>query len=134
VSDKNLFWAKYSAMKALVTAPESLGPAGGGGLINGGGGGTGDVLHQIATIGGVHTFSPTFVVDGVVAVARDPLTLISPDSNVAFGRDVLGIPGTNGPNSYYNGIPYFSVSGYEPIGNSEFMSPRSSGTLTSSIR
>jgi hypothetical protein len=123
-SDKTLLWAKYSAMKALVTNRFSLGQAGGVGMINGGGAGTGDVLMQVVAIGGVHTFSPTFLVDGTMAMSRDPLTLVGPDSGSAFGRDVLHIPGTNGPSPRYNGIPQFSISGYEPIGDSETYLPK----------
>ena len=123
-SEKTLLWAKYSAMKALVSDRFSLGQAGGVGMINGGGAGTGDVLMQVMAVGGVHTFSPTFLVDGTVAVSRDPLTLVGPDSSSAFGRDTLHIPGTNGPSSLYNGIPLFSISGYEPIGDSETYLPK----------
>jgi hypothetical protein len=123
-SDKTLLWGKYSAMKALVSDRFSLGPAGGVGMINGGGAGTGDVLIQVMALGGFHTFSPAFLVDGTMAVSRDPLTLIGPDSGSAFGLDTLHIPGTNGPGPRYNGIPQFSVSGYEPIGNNETYLPK----------
>jgi hypothetical protein len=124
ISENNLLWTKYSAMKALVSDNFSLGPAGGVGMINGGGAGTGDVLMQVFALGGVHTFSPTFLMDGTAAVSRDPLTLIPPDSNTAFGLNVLGIPGTNGPSPRYNGIPGFSISGYEPLGTSETYLPK----------
>jgi hypothetical protein len=124
LSDKTLLWAKYSAMKALVTDQFSLGPAGGVGMVNGGGAGTGDVLIQVITVGGVHTFTPTFLIDGNMAVSRDPLTLIGPDAGSAFGLDVLHIPGTNGPDPRYNGIPQFSISGYEPIGGNETYLPK----------
>src|SRR5205823_4253905 len=102
LSEKSVLWTKYSAMKALITDRFSLGPAGGVGMINGGGAGTGDVLVQVIAIGGVHTFSPNFLMDGTVAMSRDPLTLIGPDSGSAFGLDVLKIPGTNGPGPRYN--------------------------------
>ncbi|HLJ15368.1 MAG TPA: carboxypeptidase regulatory-like domain-containing protein [Bryobacteraceae bacterium] len=123
-SDKTTLWAKYSAMKALVSDRFSLGPAGGVGMINGGGAGTGNVLMQVGAIGGVHTFTPVFLVDGTIAVSRDPLTLIGPDSGSAFGLDTLHIPGTNGPGPRYNGIPQFSISGYEPVGDSETYLPK----------
>jgi hypothetical protein len=57
-------------------------------------------------------------------VSRDPLTLIPPDSNSAFGLNVLGIPGTNGPSARYNGIPGFNISGYEPLGTNETYLPK----------
>ena len=123
-SQNSLLWTKYSAMKALVSDRFSLGPAGGVGMINGGGAGTGDVLVQVIAVGGVHTFTPNFLVDGTMAVSRDPLTLIGPDSGSAFGLDTLHIPGTNGPGPRYNGIPQFSIGGYEPIGNNETYLPK----------
>jgi hypothetical protein len=123
-SADSLLWTKYSAMKALINDRFSLGPAGGVGMINGGGAGTGDVLIQVIAVGGVHTFTPNFLVDGTVAVGRDPLTLIGPDSGSAFGLDTLKIPGTNGPGPRYNGIPQFSVSGYEVMGNGETYLPK----------
>ncbi len=124
ISEKNLLWTKYSAMKALVSDQFSLGAAGGVGMINGGGAGTGDVLMQVFALGGFHTFSPNFLMDGTIAVSRDPLTLIPPDSNTAFGLNVLGIPGTNGPSPRYNGIPGFNISGYEPLGTNETYLPK----------
>ncbi len=123
-SEKTLLWAKYSVMKALVSDKFSLGPAGGVGLINGGGAGTGDVLIQVGTIGGVHTFTPTFLMDGTMSISRDPLSLVAPDSGSYFGLNVLGIPGTNGPGIRYTGIPQFSISGYEPIGTNETYLPK----------
>ncbi len=124
LSDKNLLWTKYSVMKALVSDQFSLGAAGGVGMINGGGAGTGNVLMEVGALGGVHTFTPNFLMDGTLAVSRDPLTLIGPAAGSAFGLDVLGIPGTNGPGPRYNGIPAFSVSGYEPLGDSEAYIPK----------
>ncbi len=123
-SEKTQLWAKYSVMKALVSDQFSLGQAGGVGLINGGGAGTGDVLIQVGTIGGVHTFTPNFLMDGTMSISRDPLTLVAPDSGSYFGLNVLGIPGTNGPGIRYTGIPLFSISGYEPIGTGETYLPK----------
>ena len=123
-SDKTSLWAKYSVMKALVSDRFSLGPAGGVGLINGGGAGSGDVLIQVGAIGGVHTFTPNFLMDGTMAISRDPVSLIPPDSGTYFGLNVLGIPGTNGPGIRYTGIPQFSISGYEPVGTGETYQPK----------
>ncbi len=124
LSGKTNIWGKYSAMKALVSSEFSLGKAGGSGMLNGGGAGTGDVLMQVVTIGGVHTFSPNFVMDGNIAVSRDPLSLVSPDIGTNYGLEYLGIPGTNGPNVRYSGLPTFAVSGYETMGNSETYMPK----------
>jgi hypothetical protein len=123
-SENTSLWAKYSVMKALITDQFSLGAAGGVGLINGGGAGAGDVLIQVGAIGGVHTFTPHFLMDGTMAVSRDPVSLVPPDSGTYFGLNVLGIPGTNGPGIRYTGIPQFSISGYEAIGTGETYLPK----------
>jgi hypothetical protein len=123
-SRKGQLWGKYSAMNALVTAEWSLGAAGGTGMINGGGAGRGEVLAQVATLGGVYTFSPTFLMDGTISYSRDPLTLIGPDYGTNFGLDVLGIPGTNGPDIRQSGIPMFVVSGFETFGNGHEYLPK----------
>ena len=123
-SSKGQLWGKYSAMNALVTAEWSLGEAGGNGMVNGGGAGRGEVLAQVATLGGVYTFSPAFLMDGTVAYSRDPLTLIGPDYGSNFGLDVLGIPGTNGPDIRQSGMPQFLVSGFETFGNGHAYLPK----------
>ena len=123
-SEKTSLWTKYSTMKALVQSQYSLGKAGGSGMINGGGAGTGNVLMQVAAIGWVHTFSPTFLVDGTVAYSRDPLSLIGPDSGTNYGLDVFHIPGTNGPGVRYSGLPMFQVGGFETFGSAETYLPK----------
>jgi hypothetical protein len=124
LSDKSVLWTKYSVMKALVSDQFSLGPAGGVGMINGGGAGNGDVMMQVFAIGGVHTFTPTLLMDGTLAVSRDPVSLVPPFSGGNYGLDTLHIPGTNGPGPYYVGIPSFNISGYETMGWSESYLPK----------
>jgi Carboxypeptidase regulatory-like domain len=109
-------WAKYSAMPAQAVGKYSLGAAGGTGMTDGGGLGTSDFLAQFATVGVSHVITPTFIMDGVFGFGRDNYSNPLPDYGVYFGRDVLGIPGTNGPEIRYSGAPLFSISGYELLG------------------
>ena len=117
----NIF-GKYSAMNANVTCAFSLGAAGGDALGGCGAPGNGHNLVQISTLGHTWVISPRFVVDGTIGWTRLEQQGISPDYGKNFGLDVLGIPGTNGPDIRQSGIPGFTVSGYSNIGNTD--SPR----------
>jgi hypothetical protein len=46
-----------------------------------------------------------------------------PDLGTNFGLDVLGIPGTNGPDPRESGMPPFYISGYSDLGNPESWNP-----------
>ena len=122
-NDKNQIWAKYSIMKALVTCGFSLGEAGGPGSCTGGGLGEGKTLVQVATIGTSYTVSPTFLIDATFGWTRFGQQVDPPDLGTNFGSDVLGIPGTNGPDPRESGMPAFYISGYTNLGNAEGWNP-----------
>ena len=46
-----------------------------------------------------------------------------PDLGTNFGLDVLGIPGTNGPDPRESGMPPMYISGYSDLGNDEGWNP-----------
>jgi hypothetical protein len=46
-----------------------------------------------------------------------------PDLGTNFGLDVLGIPGTNGPDPRESGMPPMYISGYSALGNVEAWNP-----------
>ncbi|MDW8128944.1 MAG: TonB-dependent receptor [Bryobacterales bacterium] len=120
--DKHQLWYKYSVMNALVTAEASLGKAGGPPLSDGGLG-RGHTLVQIAGIGQTYTVSPNFLVDGVLGWTRFGQDVQQPDLQTKFGLDVMGIPGTNGPDWREGGMPSFAVSGYTTLGYTETWNP-----------
>jgi hypothetical protein len=121
-SDKNQIWGKYSVMDALVHGDFGLGAAGGGCLCDGGVG-DGHTLVQLAAIGQTYTVSPTFVIDGTVGWTRFGQNVQSPDLGTNFGLDVLGLPGTNGPDPKESGMPAFYISDYSGLGNTEGWNP-----------
>lgn len=121
-SRKNLIWGKYSVMNALVHGDFGLGAAGGGCLCDGGVG-DGHTLVQIAGIGQTYTVSPTLVIDGTLGWTRFGQNVQSPDLGTNFGRDVLGIPGTNGDDPRESGMPSFSFTDYSTLGNTEGWNP-----------
>ncbi len=120
---KHQLFFKYSVMAALVHGDFGLGPAGGGCLCDGGVG-DGDTLVQTAGIGHTYTVAPNFLIDGTLGWTRFGQTVKSPDLGVNFGRDTLGIPGTNGPDPLESGMPAFSIgSDYSTLGNTEGWNP-----------
>lgn len=122
-NDKNQIWVKYSIMKALVTCGFSLGAAGGPGSCSGGGLGEGKTQVQVATIGTTYAVSPTFLVDATIGWTRFGQQVDPPDLGSNFGLDVLGLPGTNGPDRRESGMPAFYFSGYTNLGNAEGWNP-----------
>jgi Carboxypeptidase regulatory-like domain/TonB dependent receptor-like, beta-barrel len=121
-NERHQLWFKYSAMDALVHGDFSLGPAGGNCLCAGGLG-DGSTLVQIAGMGSTYTVSPTFLIDGVFGWTRFGQDVEPPDLGTNFGLDVLGIPGTNGPDHRESGMPPLYMSGYSALGNPEGWNP-----------
>jgi hypothetical protein len=115
-SAKNTIWLKYSLMNSLVDGQYALGEAFGPGLPFGGGG-KGTVRVHVGTIGAYYAASPGFLVDGTIGMMRYVNHVRHPDMGVNYGLDVLGIPGTNGPDIRQSGKPQFVIGGgYTSLG------------------
>jgi hypothetical protein len=121
-TNSHQIWAKYSQMNALVTCDFQLGPAGGPGLCDGGSG-VGDVDVRMASVGHTWTLGPRLVLDGVFGFTDHDQTVTGPDFGENFGLDVLGIPGTNGPDPRQGGMPIFQITGFTTLGNADNWSP-----------
>jgi Carboxypeptidase regulatory-like domain/TonB dependent receptor len=121
-NERHQLWFKYSVMDALVRGDFSLGAAGGECLCDGGLG-DGSTLVQIAGIGHTYTVSPTLLIDGTFGWTRFGQDVEPPDLGTNFGLDVLGIPGTNGPDPRESGMPPMYMSGYSALGNPEGWNP-----------
>ncbi len=121
-SERNSIWGKYSLMDAQVSGGFGLGAAGGACLCDGGIG-VGDTVVNVATIGSTWTVKPNLLVDGVIGFTRMGQVVKGPDFGQNFGSEFLGIPGTNGPDPRQSGMPPFSISGYDTLGNPEGWSP-----------
>lgn len=121
-NEKHQIWGKYSVMTALVQGDYGLGQAGGSCLCDGGVG-AGDTLVQIAGIGQTYTVSPTFLIDGTLGWTRFGQAVTPPDLGTNYGSEVLGLPGTNGPDPRESGLPAFYISDYSSLGNTEGWNP-----------
>ena len=124
-NDKNQLWFKYSTMRATFSSANfSLGAAGGDCLCDGGLGTTATRV-QIAAIGQTYTVTPNFLIDATLGWTRFGQAAQPPDqvSGVNFGSEVLGIPGTNGPDPREAGMPAFYIGDYSTLGNPEGWNP-----------
>jgi hypothetical protein len=133
-TSRHSIFAKYSAMKSVFHGEPSLGQAIGDCACDGGLGDFHDFV-QLVTVGHTWTLSPTLVVDGNVGFTRMSEYGQTPDFGKNIGSDVLGIPGTNnGSDLRSSGIPFFSITGYANLGNSEGWNPayRNDWSFTSS--
>jgi hypothetical protein len=121
-SDKSSVFGRYSVMPAHIFDPQALGPAGGN-TFDGGQPGTAPSLTQSTALGGTFSFTPHLLLDANIGFVREPLAAKNVDLNKNYGSDVLGIPGTNGSNPLYGGIPNFVISGFSSLGNPNVSNP-----------
>jgi len=112
-------WGKFSALDAQVTAQPALGAAIGPSL--GGLAGTGDTKVYLVTVGQTWALR-SFVVDGNFGYTRMDQAAQGVDFGKNIGSEVLGIPGTNGPDARQSGFPVFSF-GFSPVGQQAGWSP-----------
>ncbi len=121
-NENHQIWTKFSHMNASVVGNFALGAAGGG-TLGAGGSGTGSTKSYVGTIGHTWTLGNGFIVDGNFSVTHRSHNTIPPDYGTNVGLDVLGIPGTNGPDIRQSGTPQFFFSTYSGLGNQNGWSP-----------
>jgi hypothetical protein len=108
-------WGKFSLMDATVSNLFYLGVDGGG---------AGDTKVYQGTGGHTWTLSPTMILDSTFGFSRQDQVVTGPDFGLGnFGTDVLGIPGTNGPDPRQAGIPQFDFDSFSPLGNNAGWNP-----------
>jgi hypothetical protein len=116
VSDKlrasgRLGWLKYTG-----DSPAAFGSSGPvlssyGGRFGVGGGNVYNVTGSVSYVP-----RPNFVVNGYFGMLISDTDSVPFDENTNEGLVTLGIPGTNGPNTYYGGWPEFSLANYSLFG------------------
>jgi len=90
-------WGKYSRMDATVDSKFAFGELGGPGLSRAGAPEVSEVKVNIPTFGYTKTFSPTFLLDGTIAITRHDNHGVYPGYGKNTGSEVWGIPNTNDP-------------------------------------
>jgi hypothetical protein len=99
-------FGRYSISETKIFDTQALGQAGGP-AIDAGQPGTAPSRIQSAAIGATHTFTSHLLMDGNIGFLRQRLGAENVDINKNYGSDVLGIPGTNGPDRLQGGYPGF---------------------------
>lgn len=121
-NSKSMVFARYSISPALIFDPPALGPAGGD-ATGGGQNGNAPSRVQSVALGGNYQITPTMLWDVNVGYTRLRLGAESTDIGSNFGLDTLHIPGTNGSDPLYGGIPAFQISSWANLGNANTGSP-----------
>jgi len=114
-NEKHTIHGKYSSMVADVTGVGAMGQLIGPAVVNDPG--TGHTFVQVPTIGHTYIFSPTVLMDQTLGFVRTAQTVLGVDYGTNWGTDVFGIPGTNGADERYSGLPAFNFTGYSGLGN-----------------
>ncbi len=114
-------WGKYSRMDATGGGVFALGEAGGPGV--GGDSGTGDTTQQVITLGQTWTLTPQMVFDQTFGYTRFDQEVYGADFGTNYGSDLLGIPGTNGPDPRQSGMPAFQFNTFTNYGNTNSWMP-----------
>ncbi|MGE0129157.1 MAG: TonB-dependent receptor [Blastocatellales bacterium] len=121
-TEKSTMFVRYSISPSRIFDPPSLGPAGGDALA-GGQPGNAPGRVQSTAIGGTYTLTSRLLLDGNIGFTRQRLGAQNIDIDTNYGLDVLGIPGTNGPDKLQGGYPRFTISGFSSIGNPNVSNP-----------
>ena len=104
LSATHTMFLKWGQFYADISGVGSLGKVQGQCLCTGGAG-HGITLVNTSTFGQTKTFTPNFVYDMAIGWSREAQTVAQTDRGKNIGRDVLGIPGTNGDQINQSGWP-----------------------------
>ncbi len=114
-TDKLSLTGRLGWLKHEIADPPVFGDNGPG--VGSGREGTGFGNSFSWTTSGTYVLKPNLVIDGYFSATAIDTTNEVPKLDQNLGRDLLGIPGTNGPSREYGGWPQFTVTGYTDIGN-----------------
>ena len=115
-------FVRYSISPSDLFDPPSLGEAGGDALA-GGQPGRAPGRIQSTAVGATYTISSTVLLDANFGFTRQRLGAENVDIDTNYGLELLGIPGTNGPDRLQGGYPRFVISGFSSIGNPNVSNP-----------
>jgi hypothetical protein len=117
VTDKWTMYGRYGMVDYKMNNPGFLGELVGPG-ISGSGGNTGDASGKThsATWATTYVLTPNIILDGNFGYTLYGTKVEQPNLDQNIGRDVLGIPGTNGTRRFEGGWPRFTLSGFTTLG------------------
>lgn len=117
------FFGSISYFDFGITNPTAFGDQLDGARVGGGNAGRAWGYNNRISLGANYIFTPTLLMDGFFGWGRQNTNVEQPGIGENFGTDLLGIPGTNGPERFQSGWPLFSISGYAAIGTEEPWTP-----------
>src|SRR5207302_391035 len=119
---KSTIFGRYSISPSFIFDPRALGPAGGDAT---GGGQLGNAFSrtQSVGVGGTYELNTNTLWDLNLGYTRLRLNAEDTDIGTNFGLDTLHIPGTNGTDREYGGIPAFQISSWANLGNANTGNP-----------
>lgn len=123
-SDKLTSFARFSFLDYRMNNPQVFGAFGGTQLHRTNGNpGQGFGYTASGTWSTTYVVTPTLVVDGYFGFTWQDTNVAQVDLNKNIGRDVLGIPGTNGTREFEGGWPRLQIDGWEQLGISNNFMP-----------
>jgi hypothetical protein len=117
VTDKWTMYGRYGLVDYVMNNPGFLGELVGPG-ISGSGGNTGDASGKTHSVTWATTYvlTPNIILDGNFGYTLYGTKVEQPNLDQNIGRDVLGIPGTNGTRRFEGGWPRFQIGGFTTLG------------------
>jgi hypothetical protein len=123
VSDDLNTFVGFSYFHYEARNPTAFGDAIDGPRVGGGNAGRSWGYNARSSAGGNYIFSPTLLADGFFGWTRQNTNVEQPGIGTNYGTELLGIPGTNGPERFQSGWPRFVVGGYAVFGTEEPWTP-----------
>jgi hypothetical protein len=109
-------FGRFSVLNFSVDDPAVFGAIGGINVDSAGGDpGLSAGSTYSLTVGSTYTIRPNLLLDGYFVWENDNTATEPAGTGTNLGQQ-LGIPGTNGPNRYQSGLPWFIVSSYSSFG------------------
>ncbi len=124
VNEKFTTYGRFSFLNYSQINPGALGPLDGIGTAAQGGN-TGNATGKTygVTVAGVYTVSTNFIIDANIGYTKQGTNSEQGFLDKNIGRDVLGIPGTNGTRDFEKGWPRFRIGGFANLGVQDSFMP-----------
>ncbi|MEZ5356462.1 MAG: TonB-dependent receptor [Bryobacteraceae bacterium] len=123
-SDKATSFARFSYLDYRMDNPQVFGAFGGSQLHRTNSNpGNGFGFTASGTWSTTYVASPTLVFDGYFGFTWQDTNVAQVDLDQNIGRDVLGIPGTNGTRQFEGGWPRLQIDGWQQLGISNNFMP-----------
>jgi hypothetical protein len=124
VNEKFTTYGRFSFLTYKQLNPGALGLADGIGTApQGGNTGRGSGETYGVTVAGVYTVNTNFIIDGNIGYTKQGTNSEQGFLDKNIGKDVLGIPGTNGTRDFERGWPRFRIGGFANIGVQDSFMP-----------